>query len=549
MAPVTALTLAEALEMPALRQAGPEVLAGTENLGRAIRWVHATELPDIARLLRPGDLVLTTGTGLPPDDAPDLAAFARTLADADAVGLVVELGRRWTALPPALVDACRDAGLPLVALTHETRFAHLTQAIGERIVDGRLTELREAQRVHETFTELSFTQAGPADVLDAVRRLAGAAVVLESAEHRPLDYLAGPQDDPGFLEGWHARSSRVRIAGRTGWDPVNGWLVTRLGSDERSWGRLVVGSATAPTQRLVAVAERAAAALSLHRLHSRDRDKLVRRTHAEVIRGLQRDPDGEDARRRADLAGFPTHRRRYVALVVRTVPTGVRTEPGTGAPDAGDVVAAVVAAAHATRTPALVAEVDRDVRLLLSAPPTADLDGVADRIAARLGEHRPVLVTAGPVTDERAGIDLTVREAQLVADAARGDARTARPGRALRLEDTGLRGLLSMLGPDERVRLFVDRQLDELRRHDARVADRPGAALRPVLEALLAHPGSKSDAAASLHLSRAAFYDRLARLERLLGADLGDADVRVSLHVALLADEVSGIAPGGDVPS
>ncbi len=46
-------------------------------------------------------------------------------------------------------------------LHREVRFAALTQAVGERLVDEQLAELREAQRVHDTFTELSIAEAGP----------------------------------------------------------------------------------------------------------------------------------------------------------------------------------------------------------------------------------------------------------------------------------------------------------------------------------------------------------------------------------------------------
>ena len=127
--------------------------AGTD---RAIRWVHATERPDVRQLLRAGDLLLTMGTGLPDDDdAAGLVSFVDELADVGSAGVVVELGRRWgAALPDALVDACERHGLPLVVLARETRFAALAQEIGERVVDQQLAELREAQRVHETFTEL-----------------------------------------------------------------------------------------------------------------------------------------------------------------------------------------------------------------------------------------------------------------------------------------------------------------------------------------------------------------------------------------------------------
>mgnify|MGYP006198813423 CR=1 FL=1 len=113
------------------------------------------------------------------------------------------------------------------------------------------------------------------------------------------------------------------------------------------------------------------------------------------------------------------------------------------------------------------------------------------------------------------------------------------------IADLHLRGLLALLGEDERVRLFVERELGPLERHDR--ADGSRTDLLAALRALLLHPASKTEAAASLHLSRAAFYDRLARIEAVLDADLDDPDVRVSLHVALVArdlgDELSG-GPG-----
>jgi len=523
------LTVAQVLDMPVLRGAGATVAAGGRGLGRPVRWVHSAELADIAPLLRSGDLLLSTGIALPDDDR-DLTAFADSLGNSGVAGLLIELGRRWSTLPEALVEACEGLGLPLVALTREVRFAAVAQAVGERIVDEQLAQLREAERVHDTFTELSLSEAEPADVLEAVERLAGAAVVLENEEHRVLDFRPGPHDVDVFLADWSSRSRAVRLEGRTAWDDTNGWLLTRVGRRDRGWGRLVVESPQPPNQRLVIVAERAAAALVTHRLYDRHRDSLVRRTHHELVLGLLADPTDVEIHRRCELAGVPVDGRRFVGLTVRSSIESLSQHAAAATVE--DVIASLVHLTHELRIRALVCEVDRDARVLLSLPSRGDAVRITDELATRLRRRHSVVLCAGRVADRPGEIDRTLLESQHVADSVspgHGD----RP--VHRLEDVRLRGLLTLLGDDERLALFTRRELDSLKIHDRENS----SDLLAALGALLTHPASKSDAAASLHLSRPAFYDRLSKIERLLDCDLDDPDVRVSLHVALLADEVA----------
>ena len=44
------------------------------------------------------------------------------------------------------------------------------------------------------------------------------------------------------------------------------------------------------------------------------------------------------------------------------------------------------------------------------------------------------------------------------------------------------------------------------------------------------------------HLARPTFYERLRRIERILGTDLRSAESRTSLHVALLALEAARVS-------
>lgn len=524
------LTVAQVLEMPTLREAGPEVLAGAAELGREVRWVHSAELADIAPLLRGGDLLLSTGIALP-ETADELRAFAASLGESEAAGLVIELGRRWHRVPDALIDACETVALPLVALNREVRFAAIAQAVGERIVDEQLKELRETHRVHDTFTELSIAEAGPREILEAVQRLAGTAVVLETEQHQVLDYRSGPTDIAEFLADWTARSRSAQVDGRTGWDERAGWLVTRLGKRDRGWGRLVVQAPTRPSQRLIALTERAAAALAMHRLHDRHRDSLVRRVHHELLLGLLADPTDPDVLRRCELSGVPLAKRQLVGITIRPQ---VQAADPSGPPESlvEDILASVVHTAYDLKVPALVCEIDRDIRALLSCAASAKPDRLVDELAARVSRRHPAMIGAGRPTAKVAEADRTLKEAQQVVESVRSDA-TDRV--VHRLEDVHLRGLLTLLGDDDRLRLFVARELDVLKEHD----NRWGGGLLDAVRALVRHPASKSEAAASLHVSRPVFYDRLAKAERVLGVDLDDPDIRASLHVALVADELA----------
>jgi purine catabolism regulator len=97
-----------------------------------------------------------------------------------------------------------------------------------------------------------------------------------------------------------------------------------------------------------------------------------------------------------------------------------------------------------------------------------------------------------------------------------------------------LRGLLHVLGDDDRLAAFVARELGALREHD----EARDAGLMAALRAFVGNNGNKAAAASAVHLSRPAYYERLKRIERVLDVDLSDAETVTSLHLAVLADDL-----------
>ena len=527
-------TVADVLALEPVRRGQPEVVAGAASLNRRVRWAHVSELPDIAGLLRGGELILTTGVALPSDDA-DLAAYVADLDNVGAAGLMVELGRRYaTALPQALVRAADGRGLPLVALHRETRFVAITEAVHAQVVDTQLAELRSTAEVHQTFTELSVEGGEPAEVVRQAARMASQPVVLENLARQVLAFDPAGLDPADLLDGWESRSRGVVVAERTGYDARTGWLVTIVGARGHDWGRLVLVADAEPGPREVMLLERCASTLALNRLVERDRESLERQTHRTLLAGIvDHSWPTSEVVLRARALGVPLDGRRLVALVVRRM--AQPDEPLLAAEQAlRDLAESAAAAVREARLMALVGALDDStVGVLVSVASRPQVDPAVEALAAALHRQAPPGGAGAPVTAVGSDVGAvgdarrSFLEASHVADAA-----ARQPGRPFhRLEDVRLRGLLHLLRDDARLQTFVEREIGPLLGYDAQ----HGTALLDMLTSYLEHGRNKSAAADAAHLSRPAFYERLHRVERVLGVDLDSVDSCLSLHVAVVA--------------
>lgn len=535
-------TVAEVLQLPAVRRGAPRVVSGEAGLGQPVRWVHVSEVTDIARELSGGELVLTTGIALP-EDATSLAAYIDDLADVGVVGVAVELGRRYDrTLPAALVKAAERRQLPLIELHRGTPFVNITESVHALIVDAQLAELRSSDEVHQIFTELSVEGAEPVEIMRHVARMTGCPVVLENLAHQVLAYDAAGTDAGELLRNWETKSRSARVTGRTGYDETAAWLLTTVGARGHDWGRLVLVCAERPLPRHTVVLERAASSIALNVLVERDQASLERQSHRTLLTAiLTHAYPASEVAVRAKAIGVPLEGRRLVGVVVRLpAARGSSLEAQARLRDVGERVGSALRSA---RLIALVGAIDEgSLGVLLSLDRSAAEDAALDELAEAV---RKASATAGPGPNPGPGEVIigagtavegvrdarrTLLEAGQVADAARHETS----GRAwYRLLDVRLRGLLHLLRADARLQTYVERELGPLLAHDAR----HGTNLTEALIVYLEQGGNKSAAAAAAHLSRPSFYDRLRRIERILGVDLDSVESRLSLHVALLALE------------
>jgi purine catabolism regulator len=129
------LTLERVLGHPSLQRGEPCVRAGAAGLQRRVRWIHSSEVMEIASLLRGGELLLTGGEMLAGASASDQRRYVRQLSERNVAGVAIEIGVGLPTAPPALVDEADDLGFPLIELRRRIPFVDVAEAINAELVN------------------------------------------------------------------------------------------------------------------------------------------------------------------------------------------------------------------------------------------------------------------------------------------------------------------------------------------------------------------------------------------------------------------------------
>ncbi|BBX17853.1 PucR family transcriptional regulator [Mycolicibacterium duvalii] len=520
-----AVTVGEVVELPVVQQGEPEVLSA-RRWSDPVRWLHIGGVADLSSLLQGGELVLTTSAGL--GRAP--RRYLQGLADAGALGVVVELGGASTRLPPSLAVLADELDLTLVVLHRQIRFVDVTEVVHRRIVAEQYDEVAFDRRVHEVFTELSIKRALVTSIVDAAAEILELPVVLEDLAHQAIAVSAAGAKTAVLLEDWENRSRRTPTSG----GPEQ-WALTSVGPRGEEWGRLIVPVPATDGPRVTMVLERASAALALNRMVERNNTGLHQQAQSglidDVLQGRVADAREASARAHALGLGKAT---RYHPVVVRVEQTAAETDPLAAQRRNVSLLDAVAHTVNAAgHTGVFTSRRNGEVEALVSVSTTR---GGSDRALTDLGRRlrtdlrrvdgvtRSVCAVGTPeadVTDAIRGL----AEAGHVAEVALAMRDDARP--YFRASDVRLRGLMALLRDDPRVQRFAETELKPL-------LDRDAAADIDVLREYLGLAGNKAALAQRLHISRPALYKRLAAIQQALRVDLDDAESMTSLAVALM---------------
>ncbi len=527
--PESGMTVSAALALDVFQLGAPEVVAGAKHLDNGIRWAHAGEVPNIADLLRGGELLLTTGMGLK-NDGKAQRRLVVDLVERGVAALAVELGQVFSQPPGPLVRTAVEHDLPLVILHREVPFIELTEAINKGLLGRQLSYVRRADELQRQFTGLMLDGAGIPEVLGALATAIGSPVILEKEGGELLFHAAHIHDSSEVLSAWD--SVRRTLPGAP-----ESIRVDMPGGRIEPHAHLIalgLGGTLAPITRLAL--ERAADLLAIVMLQSRQEEILIARERGNLLaRLLETDLSEPEISRQVEAMGFP--RRVPYLLPCVLAATGPGRVPRASAAALWSSVWRYVKRELDGRTTPILGGLmpsGHEIGLVVGLASTKQREPQADHLADlfRAALKREVgSETAGLlfVGDAARSWTRAVHSLREVADAARTPRVVAQGWYDATRPD--LMRLLWVLRDSPDMHAFVVRRLGPLIEHDRTRS----AMLIPTLEAFLECAGNKTQTARFLHLERQSLYHRLSRIEDLIGESLGAEDTRLGLHLALRA--------------
>jgi len=504
------------LRLPSVRLGVPTVVAGAAHLSRKVRWLHVCDLGIVAHYLHGGELILTNGTGNG-TTAEQRRNFVRSLVEVGAAGLMLELGLVYTEVPPEMVEECERADLPLIVLARHVAFVDVSYEVNSALVNQETEKLKRRSSLTSLFLERVLEGATVPQLVEELSDHVGNPVVLRDQLHGIVAVAdrGVPEGELLLAQSEHSDQRRFRI-------PLPGPKVS-------DWRLIVLPLLSKLHDEDLVATEEAARAISI--LLSRDQRSGERERwdpQLFLLDLLETDSSPSLVSLRAAHIGFEGRFLVPFALFDADeqieIDDWYRITEGLRAP-VNKILLTSIRQGYAYGVLGVGTVGERDVEI-------ERLESELRRLTKQVGYQGHINFVVGDThqTWQRAAVGMRdVREALRYA------ARRSIDG-VYDISTPDVRRLTASLAPRHDFQDFVDRILTPVIEYDR---DR-STPLLPTLIAFCRNGGRKSETAKELHIERSSLYDRLSKLERVLGLSFNDAEGFLSVQLAVIAHEEAG---------
>lgn len=497
----------------ALPDLGLTVVAGQSGTGRDVRWVHVSEVTDPTPWLQGDELLLTTGLKIGPDE--DFREYVHRLADAGLAGIGFGVGLEHGDVPPAMIAAADERGIPVLRIPVDTPYMAISEAVSNMLAADRYDAIGRAFEAQQQLTKAALGSEKTL-VREIARQLQGWAIQTDAAGEV---LQAWPPESLERMPGLLPDLVRARESGGKGSasiiSPGASTVIQPMSVDGLPRGFLLVGvdRPLGPYERLVLTA--AVALLTLEAERSRSISARLHQLRSSVLAEALRDlqPSREAVRQIASW-GVDSSAIRICVLL---------TTGGQAARLLLDRVIRLLSDADMPGAATLYQN-GSDVLVAVLLP---DASESTESLAAMVRQAEDVYLGIGdqyPVTELHRSFGGALQAASI--------------GRSEHQSVTGFSDLAAMQlllksNNLDSLYTFLDRVLGPLR---ADQATGKNATLRQTLEVFLSCNGHWNEAASQLQVHRHTLRSRMEKIAVLTGRDPDSAYARMELWLALLIE-------------
>lgn len=527
---------------------GTEVIAGGLGADREVTWAATlrTRAPAFPHL-KGGEIALVSTDAMRVLEANlQLATLVRSLAGR-GVAAVAVLGE----VTPETRELADSIGLPVLVLPHGSHLADLEQAIARAIVDHRMIVHQRGQEIYRRLTELAIESRGVEAILETLADLTEKSIVLEEGDFRlrscvtrartgcDPEVLRRLPEDAARIGAWLARATLSPAEPPTLRLPlgdVHSRVVAPIVARDAVLGYLsIVGGRGTLTEVDDLAASRGAAACTIEMTRERAVLEVEDRLQTDLVEALTNGSyaSADAVLARAERLGFDLTGPQ-TAIVFQAATDDVSRTPRSSL-TARRLESALEreVAARGLRAPTGVRG-DRVVALV----PSLDLElaqvrAIAAELREALSAQTGTVVSAG-VGRPYGGLEGVPRSYEEADGALQLGTRFLGRGQVAHFAELGLYRLLLALRATDELDSFYEQTLGRLVEYDRK----NDGELVKTLDAYFSALGSPTDAAERLHVHRNTLLYRLNRIQEIAGVDLGDAETRLALHLALRVREV-----------
>lgn len=183
------ITVREALKLPALKDA--ILLAGEAGLDRVITSVNIMEVPDIAKFVKKDELLLTTAYPIK-DDLAAQTNLIPELVKHGLAGLAIKPARYLHEIPKVMVKQAEEMDFPLIKLPIDASFNEIINPILAEILNRQATILRRNEEVHRSLANIVLDGGSLREIARMLASLLHAPVSIHNARMKLQAYSPPP---------------------------------------------------------------------------------------------------------------------------------------------------------------------------------------------------------------------------------------------------------------------------------------------------------------------------------------------------------------------